>query len=198
MSRSVPRAATVGVAAVLALATFGCATLNQMAAVRRVDFSLEGARGTSLGGVRIDSVRSYSDLSALQVARLAALVAQGKLPLETDLQVLASNPADNVQARLMGMDWTLFLDDHETVSGSFSGDQALPPGDPVTVPVHVRVDLIDAVGGQLDDLVNLALAVAGAGEPTRVRLEAIPSIETPLGPIRYPAPVRIEREVGGG
>jgi hypothetical protein len=197
MSRSGPRARTLFVAGILALATFGCATLKQMAALRRVDFSLAGARGSSLGGVSIDSVRSFSGLSALQVARLAALVARGELPLETDLQVVASNPADNAQARLVGMDWTLFLDDHETVSGSFSGDQTLPPGQPVTVPVHVRVDLMDAVGGQLGDLVDLALAVAGAGEPTRVRLEAIPSIETPLGPIRYPEPVRIERKVGG-
>jgi hypothetical protein len=198
MSRPGPRAVTVAVTGILALFTFGCATLQQMAALRRVDFSLEGARGSSLGGIPIDSVRSFSGLSALQVARLAALVARGELPLETDLQVLASNPADNVQARLVGMDWTLFLDDQETVSGSFSGDQALPPGQPVTVPVHVRVDLMDVVGGQLGDLVDLALAVVGAGEPTRVRVEAIPSIETPLGPIRYPEPVRIERTVGGG
>lgn len=182
---------------ILCLAAAGCATLQQVAALRRVDFSLDGAAGTSLGGIPLDAVRDYGDLSALQVARLAAYVAQGQLPLETDLQVLATNPADNVQARLVGLDWTLFLDDHPTVSGTLPNDHVLPPGQPVTVPVHVRVDLVDAVGGQLQDLVNLALAVAGTGEPARVRLEATPSVDTPLGPIRYPEPIRIERQVGG-
>jgi len=175
----------------------GCATLQQIAALRDVDFSLAGTSGGTLAGVSISSSRSLEDLGALDVARVAAALTRGELPLDMTLLVRASNPADNVQARLVALDWTLFLDDRKTVSGALDQEYVLPPGEPVSVPVHVRLDLLDFFDRQLDQVAGLALAVAGAGEPTRVRLEATPSIQTRLGPIRYPNPIRIEHEVGG-
>lgn len=175
----------------------GCATLREIAALRAVDFALAGTSGGTLAGVSIASSRSLDDLSALDVARVAGSLARGELPLEMTLQVRASNPADNVQARLVALDWTLFLDDRQTVSGALDQEYVLPPGEPVDVPVRVRLDLLDFFDRQLDQVAGLALAVAGAGEPTRVRLEATPSVQTRLGPIRYPEPIRIEHEVGG-
>jgi hypothetical protein len=175
----------------------GCATLKEITALRNVDFSLAGTSGGTLAGVAIQSSRSLRDLSPLDVARVAGALSRGELPLEVVLDVRASNPADNVQARLVGMDWTLFLDDKKTVSGALDQQYVLPPGEPVTVPVRVKVDLVEFFSGQLDEIAGLALAVAGAGEPHRVRLEATPVIETRLGPIRYPDPIRIEHQVGG-
>jgi len=175
----------------------GCATLRQVAALRDVDFSLAGVGGGTLAGIRIDSATSYEDLGALDAARLAAALARGRLPLEATLQVRASNPEDNVTARLVKLDWTLFLDDRQTVSGVMDREYELPPGRPVTVPVTVKVDLLDFFDRQLEPLVGLALAAAGGGEPHRIRLEATPSIQTALGPIRYPQPIRIEYRVGG-
>ncbi len=176
----------------------GCATLREITALRDVDFSLAGTSGGTLAGVSIASSRSLEDLSPLDVARVAGSLARGELPLEMTLRVRASNPADNVQARLVALDWTLFLDDRQTVSGALDQEYVLPPGEPVDVPVRVRLDLLDFFDRQLDQVAGLALAVAGAGEPTRIRLEATPSIQTRLGPIRYPNPIRIEHEVGGG
>ncbi len=181
----------------LTATVYGCATLQELTALRNVDFSLAGATGSSLAGVPIESIRSYGDLSAIQVARLGAALARHELPLETVLQIRASNPADNVQARLVGLDWKLFLDDRETISGILDQEYVLPPGQPVDVPVTVRLDLLDFFDGQLQDVVGLALAVAGSGGSHRVRLDATPSIQTRLGPIRYPEPIRIDYQVGG-
>lgn len=184
-------------ALVLVLLASGCATLHQLAALRKVDFSLDGVSGGTLAGVPIASAASYEDLGAADVARLAAALAQGRLPLEATVLVRASNPADNVQARLLRLDWTLVLDDRETVSGTVDREYVLPPGKPVTVPVSVNVDLLDFFDRQLRPLVGLALAAAGPGDPHRVRLEATPTVQTALGPIRYPEPIRIEYQVGG-
>lgn len=175
----------------------GCATLRQVTALRDVEFSLEGASGGTLAGIPIESTRSYEDLGPLDVVRLGEALARGEVPLETTLLVRASNPADNVRARLVGLDWTLFLDDRETVSGGVDREYVLEPGEPVTVPVAVKLDLLDFFDRQLRPLVDLALVAAGAGEPHRVRLEATPSIRTRLGPIRYPEPISIEYRVGG-
>lgn len=199
-TRSAPRpraAARIALAVGATVLAAGCATLQELTALRRVDFSLAGATGSTLAGVPIASIRTFGDLSAIQVARLGTALARHELPLETVLQVRATNPEDNVQARLIGLDWKLFLDDRETIAGMLDGEFVLPPGQPVDVPVALRLDLLDFFDGQLEEVVGLALAVAGGGEPTRVRLEATPSIRTTLGPIRYPQPIRIEHEVGG-
>jgi hypothetical protein len=175
----------------------GCAALQEIAALRSVEFSLAGTSGATLAGVPIDSVRSMDQLSSTQVARVAAALAQGRLPLEANLLVRALNPGDNVQARLTRLDWTLFLDDQETINGILDREFVLPPGEPATVPLQVRLDLLDFFDGRLEQVVNLALALAGAeGVRQRVRLEASPSVQTPVGPIRYPRPISIEYEVG--
>jgi hypothetical protein len=174
----------------------GCATLSEIGALRRVDFSLAGTTGTTLAGVPIEQAREIDDLRATDVVRIGAALARGELPLEGDVLVEAANPADGVQARLIQLDWTLFLEDEETVSGVLDREFVLPPGDPVTIPVRVRLDLLDFFDGSTEEMIDLALALAGAEEPQEVRLEAIPSIDTPLGPMRYPSPIRIEHEVG--
>lgn len=187
-----------GIVLVLLASVFltGCATLQEFAALRDVDFSLAGATDGTLAGVSIQSVRSFSDLSAMDVARVAAAFTRGELPFETTLLVRASNPADNSRTRLVALDWTLFLDDRETVSGALDQEYVLPPGEPVSVPVRVQLDLLDFFDRQLEQVAGLALAAAGAGEPTRIHLEATPSVQTPLGIVRYPEPVRIEYAVG--
>lgn len=174
----------------------GCATLREVTALHRVNFSLAEVSGGTLAGVSIEDVRDAEGVSPLTMARFATALARGELPLEAVLQVRADNPSDNARARLVALDWTLFLDDRETVRGSLDEEHLLPPGEPVIVPVRVEVDLIDFFGDQLEEALALALAVAGAGEPRRVRLDATPTVETPLGPIRYPEPVRIEYEAG--
>lgn len=187
-------------ALVLALAATvlvsGCATLREVTALQRVNFTLAAVSGGTLAGVSIEDVRNTEAVSPLTMARFATALSRGELPLEAVLEVRADNPADNARARLVGLDWALFLDDRETVRGSLEEEHLLPPGDPVIVPVRVEVDLIDFFGDQLVEALDLALAVAGAGEPQRVRLDATPTVETPLGPIRYPEPVRIEYEAG--
>ncbi|MFW6205715.1 MAG: hypothetical protein ACOC5I_00615 [Gemmatimonadota bacterium] len=175
----------------------GCATLQEIAALRDVEFSLADATDGTVAGVAIGSVRSFQDLSLLDATRVATAFADGRLPFEATLLVRASNPAANGQARLTALDWTLFLDDRETVSGTLDREYVLPPGEPVDVPVRVQLDLLDFFDNQIEQVVNLALAAAGAGEPSRIHLEAIPSVQTPLGALRYPDPVRIGYEVGG-
>lgn len=196
MELSLDRRAFLAAAVALCATTSGCATLQEIAALRSVDFALTGATGGNIAGVPIDSVRAFEQLGVTQVATVAAALARGALPVEAELLVRASNPPDNAQARLVRLDWTLFLDDRETVSGLFDRDILLPPGQPVSIPVLVRLDLLDFFDRQLEQVVNLALALAGTGSRQRVRLDATPTIQTPIGPIRYPQPIGIRYEVG--
>lgn len=178
----------------------GCHTLREIAALRLVNFEIDRVSNARLAGVSIERVRSFDDLSASDVLRIGMAVADRRLPFQFQLHVAALNPADNpVSARLVRMDWTLFLDDRETISGILDETYVLPPGEVRDVPIRIELDLIDFFERNMRDLVDLTLAVAGVGErPMNVALRATPAIDTPVGPIDYPRPITIvRRDVGG-
>lgn len=176
----------------------GCATLQQMAALRRVDFELDGVSGATLAGVPIDRVRNLDDLSASDMARIAGAVAGGSVPLAFELHLDALNPADNdVPARLLEMDWQLLIEDRETIGGRLDDEVVLEPGVSQDIPLGIEVDLADFFERGARDMIDLALAVTG-GEARSLALRASPTIQTAVGPIRYPDPITIvSREVGG-
>ncbi|MDH3424132.1 MAG: hypothetical protein OEN00_14155, partial [Gemmatimonadota bacterium] len=131
--------------------------------------------------------------------RLTLAVSQGDLPMEFRLHLRAENPADNTaDARLLRMDWTLLLQDRETVSGVFADETLLRRGQPTDVPISMSLDLIDFFEGSAQDLVELALSLSGqGGSPREVTLRATPSVDTAFGPISYPRPITIvSREFG--
>lgn len=171
----------------------GCATLQQLAALRQVQFAIDGVGTGRLAGIDLDRVRSAGDLRATDAGRLAAAMADEELPLEFTVDVRAENPAENqTTARMVRFAWTLLLDDRETIDGVVDREISLPPGDPQIIPLRMRVDLIDFFDGNATDLLNLALRFAGAdAETAEVKLRALPTVETPLGPIEYPATITI-------
>jgi hypothetical protein len=194
------RRARLGLACSLALSIVSCATLQQIAALRDVDFSVDRLSGVELAGVDLGRVRSYSQLSVTEVARLASAVSQRTLPLDFTLHLTALNPQENsVDARLVRMDWTLLLQDRETLAGTFADETILRRGQPTDVPIDMSVDLLDFFEGSARDLFDLAMSIADPTRPpTEVALRATPTVDTALGPIRYPRPITIvSREVGG-
>jgi hypothetical protein len=186
--------------AIAVVALTGCATLQQIAALRDVDFEVDRLSDVRLAGVDIARVTSFSQLSAADVARLASAVSQRTLPMEFRLHLTATNPADNtVDARLVRMDWTLLLQDRETLSGVFADETLLRRGVATDVPIGISLDLTDFFQGSAQDLFNLARSLANpGGPPTQVTLRATPTVDTAIGPIRYPGPITIvSRDVGG-
>jgi hypothetical protein len=193
--RARPVLTTLGATALLA----ACSTLQQIAALRQVDFAIDRVADARLAGVGIDDVRDYDDLSATQLARIGLALAGGRLPLDFQLHLTAANPADNaVAARLLRMDWSLWLENTETISGTLDRTYVLEPGQPQDIPITISLDLLEFFDRNSEDLIDLVLAVTGqGGAPRTLSLRARPTIDTPIGPIRYPEPITIvSREVG--
>ena len=171
----------------------GCTTLREIAALRQVAFTLDRVDEIELGGVRLDNIRNYDDLSFVELARLGAMLAREEMPLSFNLDIGALNPPDNkVNARLVRFQWTLFLEERETVSGVFNDEINLAPGTPETIPLRIELDLLEFFGSNLTELAELGLAIADqGGEPKNISITATPTIDTAVGPIRYPEPIRI-------
>ena len=190
---------SLALSTLLLLGISSCATLRQFAALSSVEFSLDRVSDLRLAGIDLRRIGSFDDLGFSDAAQLALAVSRQELPLDFRLHLLAENPADNTtDARLIRMDWTLLLQDRETLSGVFEGDVLLPPGKPTGVPITISLNLVEFFEGSAQDMLELALSLAGAGgEPKELALRATPVIDTPLGPMRYSQPITIlSREVG--
>ena len=195
MRRTAPLFATL--LAVL-LAVPGCTTIQQLAALRSVDFELDRLSNGLVAGVDLDRLRGGGSLGPADLARLGTAAARGTVPLQFTLHVGAENPSDNpVAAQLVSLDWTLFLDGTETVSGVYNDDRQIAPGTAVALPIDMELDLARFFGRNVADLAQLVGNLAGAETQRQtVRLDARPSINTQLGPIRYPGVISIEFPVG--
>jgi hypothetical protein len=168
-------------------------------ALRNVDFTFDRVADVSVAGVDVSRLRSYGDLGLADAARLSAAVVEGDVPLTLGVHLTALNPDDNsVDARLVQMDWTLLLEGRETVSGVFSEEILLPPGQPRDVAIPISLNLVEFFEGSARDLGELALSLAGVGgEPAEVVIRASPTVQTALGPIRYPRPLTLVRGTVG-
>jgi hypothetical protein len=175
----------------------GCRSIREVANLRNVNFRIDRVENARLAGINLSGIESYGDVGASDMLRLSAAIADGRMPLDFTLHVAAENPAANsMNARMTAMDWTLLLEDEETVSGTFDREVVLRPGEPADVPVEVTVDLVRFFDDNLRSLVNLALAVSG-GETSNVKLRVRPTIRTPVGPMKYPNPIPVvDEEVG--
>lgn len=177
-----------------------CATLQQIAALRQVHFDLAGVRNGRLAGIDVSRIRSYSDLTPIDVGRVALAVARQDLPFDFVVDVSALNPPENtVTATMVRLAWTLLLNDKETISGVLDTTLTLPPGTVVGIPMSMRVNLFQFFDGPAQSMVDLAASIAGvSGDPTNVSIRAVPTIDTPIGRIAYPTPITIvSRTVGG-
>jgi hypothetical protein len=187
-----------GAIVALALAVPGCAALQEFAALRTVAFGFDRVSGVRVAGIAIGEGMSYSNLRVADITRLAAAVTSGDVPIELVAHVSASNPAENtVPARLARLGWTFFVEQRQMLAGDVAEATVIAPGETTDVPVAVRFNLLDLAEGGARDLFDVALAIAGYGStPRELRLELQPTIDTSLGPIRYPTPVVIRRQVG--
>lgn len=176
----------------------GCTTLQQLAALRQVDFDIDRVANGFLAGVDVDRIQNYNDLRPGDIIRLTSAAARQEMPMAFTLHLNASNPGDNpAPAQLVKLDWTLFIDDTETVSGIYNDDRLIEPGSVADIPVAIELDLFRFFSNNARDIIDLGLNLAGAGgSPTRLSLQAQPTVNTAFGPIRYPGTITISHTVG--
>lgn len=192
--RSIRSLALVSVAAAALAWAEGCASLQSLAQLPQLELHIDGTSDATLAGVALANVRAVEDLRPGDLLSVAAAVRRRQLPLRFDLHLGADNPsANNYDLHLERLEWTLLLEDRETVSGVFEQNVALAAGGTTDIPIAVEVDLVRFFDGGARDLARVALRAAGAGGPLNVALRARPTLRTPLGPVRFPSEITVAR-----
>lgn len=172
-----------------------CATVQSLAALRSVTFAFERVSDLRLAGVRISPGMGFSDLGLADAARITAAIVTRSVPLELVGHVDATNPRENrVEARMVALDWKLFVNDKSALSGRIAEPVVIAPGQTADIPVRMELDLMQVGTGGARDLFDLAMGIAGEGNSRQeVHLELVPTIETSIGPMRFPGPIVVRR-----
>lgn len=195
------------VAASFVIATIfltSCKTLNQIkdsiVNLQRLEFKLDNVNNFRLAGVDLSNIKSVSDLSIMDGIKLTKAFADKKLPAQFVLNVAANNPNDGTggskqsAATLTSLDWKLYIDNKETIAGDINKDIVIPgTGQSETIPLVMNIDLYQFFGNKgYEDIINLALAIGGqGGSASRLKLDARPTVKTPVGNINYPNRITI-------
>ena len=112
----------------------------------------------------------------------------------------AKNPNDGTggspknAATLSSLAWTLKLDGKDTINGDIPSPIEIPgTGQATIIPLKISLNLYDFFGNRgYDELINLALAIAGkSGSTARITLTAIPEISVAGFPLKYPNELEI-------
>jgi hypothetical protein len=186
-------AAALSILAALGLAG-GCAGLKETVALRQVDFRFDRITDPAIAGLPLTRLARYEDLSMIDVGRLALAVASKDVPLDITVHLQGKNPADNnTTARLVKLDWSYLVDDREIITGQLAQEFVFPAGETRDLPLGVRFNLIQFFGNDGKVLFDTAVALSGQQTTTRkAALRLTPTIESPLGPIRYPVPITLD------
>ncbi len=182
----------------------GCSAVKQLSDalenLRRVQFKIAGVTNFRIAGIDVSYKKKISDFSVSEALQLTNAFASRRLVSDFILNVDARNPNDgsaqkttNSTAQITNFDWRLLIDDTPTVNGNIASPVSVPgKGQTVVIPLAVNLDLYEFFGkAGYDRVINLALAIAGEGGSSRIKLDAKPTVRIGSFPITYPGRITI-------
>lgn len=167
-----------------------CDILEQTAQVQRLSqctFDVHSVDKIKLAGINIHQGMSYSDLNTAQIMSLTGALFRKELPLDFNLNVKVDNPNDKMAA-MSRMDYIIFIDGLELISGVFNERFEISPGSSSIVPMDLHLDLYKALSGEAGDaLVNLAFKLSGnESRPAELLFKVKPYIRVGNSELPYP------------
>lgn len=170
--------------------------ISEMTAFSKCDFRLYTVEGMELSGVGIQNIKTYSDLSLLEIAKIGSAFAKGVVPLSFTLNVQVKNP-NSATAAMNNMEWILFIDDIEILEGKSEQRTEIPPnGGIANIPLQISADLMKVLTVESAEAIsNFAFNLTGQGNrPTRIMLKIKPTIMVGGIPITYPGYISVRNE----
>lgn len=182
------------------IAVNSCNFLKEISALGKCEFRVTTLDDPEIAGVDVSQIRSFTDLSFVDMGIISASFLKGDLPLSFTLNVEVRNP-NPATAALNGLEYLAFIDDVEVASGQLDRRVEIPANGGVTsIPLRLNTDLIDIMKkDSRQALVNFGLNLADAGNrPTRVSIKVKPTILVGAMEINYPGYFTVKHDFTSG
>ena len=184
----------------VAMAGNSCNFLKEISTLGKCEFRMATLEDPEIAGIDVSQVRSFTDLSFVDMGTVSASILTGDLPLSFTLNVEVRNP-NPAMAALNGLEYIAFIDAVEIASGLLDRRIEIPAGGGVeTIPLRLQTDLIDLLKkDSRQALVNFGLNLADAGKrPTRVSIKVKPTILVGAMEINYPGYFTVKHDFSSG
>lgn len=184
----------------LVLLLGGCATLSEMTALKKCEFRLHSIQQPALCGIDVSQKRTWTDFNFMEGQVILAQLLNKSLPLEITVNVEVRNPGTNLAA-VNSIQWISFLDDLQLAEGAVEERVEVPPSGGVnTIPIRVRIDLIDYLEGENPRaMLNFALTMFNAGDrSSQISMKIKPTVLIGSRSIQYPDYFTITKEFKSG
>ncbi|MCF8303912.1 MAG: hypothetical protein K9I94_11600 [Bacteroidales bacterium] len=184
---------------VLMLVFFSCDVLDevqQTVAFTKCKFRLHSVENLKFAGVNIQNKDELSDVGFTGAAKIASSVAQGKFPLDFDLNIQVKNPNSST-ASMHRMEWQLYIDNMKMLQGNVDRRISVNGNGGVnTFPLRISTDVKELLNeNSKDAVINLIFNLAGVGgRPSNIMVKAKPSIEVGGTMLDYPGYITIRNE----
>ena len=178
------------------MAFTSCDLLKQAAMVAtlaKCEFRLQSIKNLTLAGVNIQNIKSLSNLSMINAAKVSAAFLNKSLPLSFTLNVQAKNPNASA-AGLSRLDWILAIDNRDMINGILNQQINISPnGGIATIPLNMNLDLVKLFNNQtLESIAKIVFGLVGANDvPTKITLRGKPTINVNGVAIQYPGYINI-------
>lgn len=174
-----------------------CDVLNQAAEVGRLQqctFQVEGVNNIFLAGIELRQGMKSTDLNSGQLMQLANAAFQKNMPLSFNVVVRVKNP-NTKTAALSRMDYRVFLDGVEMLSGQMNQRYSIGPSSNTDVAVPVQLELYKALSGQSADAVsNIGFKLTGSSsKPVELLVKVKPYMQVGLTTLPYPGYIDIRK-----
>lgn len=184
----------------VAMAGNACNFLREISTLGKCEFRMATLEDPKIAGIDVSQVRSFTDLSFVDMGTVSASILTGDLPLSFTLNVEVRNP-NPAMAALNGLEYIAFIDEVEIASGQLDSRIEIPASGGVeTIPLRLHTDLIDILKkDSRQALVNFGLNLADAGKrPTRVSIKVKPTILVGAMEITYPGYFTVKHDFTSG
>lgn len=175
---------------------------HSLSSFNHLKFKIENVTNFTLAEVPLSTKSKISDFSIAEGLKLTHAFAAEKLPAAFTINIAVKNPNTGqggslkIPVTITKMQWKLFIDGTETITGTMNKEFAIPASNEVKyLPLGVNIDIYRFFANRgYDGLINLALTLGGyKSNPSKIILEAEPTFSTPLGTIQGPT-IRINNE----
>lgn len=105
------------------------------------NFRIEQVTNPVLAGMNVSNLQDLTRLDAATALRVTSTLLSGSLPMSTTVHIGVHNP-NTTLAKIAGLEWILFLEDVQVLSGATQQEVSVAPnGGTTSVPLTIQADL---------------------------------------------------------
>ena len=174
----------------------GCGIFRKMVNFSKCTFYYHSVENVNLAGVSFKDKKSFSDFSIIDLGKLSAALISRKMDVTMDVNIEAVNP-NAKPAGISRLEWKLFLDDVEILSGYTEDKIEIPGSGSQVFPVHIKFDILQYCHDKESKAVaNLVLNLMDMGEEeSRLKIKLKPSVHVAGVRLAYPGYITIHRSL---